>query len=193
MWVYEKKMEYPVKIKKSNPKLAKLIITQYGGPDGELGASLRYLSQRFTMLTPQAIATLNDIGTEELAHLEMIGAICHQLTADATPQQMQEAGMDAYYVDHGMGIYPQSAGGVPWNAIGIQSKGDPITDLYEDMAAEQKARSTYEYLLDLIDDPDVADPIKFLREREVVHFQRFGEALNYVRDYMDGKRIFYKK
>lgn len=193
MWVYEKKMEYPVKIKKSNPKLAKIIISQYGGPDGELGASLRYLSQRFTMLTPQAIATLNDIGTEELAHLEMVGAICHQLTCNATPADMRAAGMDAQYVEHGLGVYPASANGVPWTAASIQSKGDPITDLYEDMAAEQKARSTYEYLLDLIDDPDVADPIKFLREREVVHFQRFGEALNYVREYLGSKRMFYGK
>ena len=193
MWVYEKKLEYPVRIKTPNPKLAKIIIAQYGGPDGELGAALRYLSQRFTMVTPQAIAALNDVGTEELAHLEMVGAICHQLTANATPQQMAEAGLDARYVDHGLGIYPESAGGIPWNAAGIQSKGDPITDLYENMAAEQKARSTYEYLLDLIDDPDVADPIKFLREREVVHMQRFGEALNHVRDYLGRKRMFYGK
>ena len=193
MWVYEKKLEYPVKIKKTNPKLAKIIIAQYGGPDGELGAALRYLSQRFTMVTPQAIASLNDLGTEELAHLEMIGTICHQLTDNATPQQMREAGLDARYVDHGLGIYPESAGGIPWSAAGIQSKGDPVTDLYENMAAEQKARSTYEYLLNLIDDPDVADPIKFLREREVVHFQRFGESLRYVQEYMDSKRMFYKK
>ena len=136
MWVYEKKLEYPVKIKNSNPRLAKIIIAQYGGPDGELGASLRYLSQRFTMLTPQAIATLNDIGTEELAHLEMIGSICHQLTANATPEEMRAAGMDADYVNHGLGIYPQGAGGAAWTATYIQSKGDPITDLYEDMAAD---------------------------------------------------------
>ena len=193
MWVYEKKLEYPVKIKTPNPRLAKIIIAQYGGPDGELGAALRYLSQRFTMVTPQAIATLNDVGTEELAHLEIIGTICHQLTNNATPEQMREAGLDARYIDHGLGIYPESAGGIPWSAAGIQSKGDPITDLYENMAAEQKARSTYEYLLDLIDDPDVADPIKFLREREVVHMQRFGEALNHVRDYLGRKRIFYGK
>lgn len=193
MWIYEKKMEYPVKIKKTNPKLAKIIISQYGGPDGELGAALRYLSQRFTMVTPEVIATLNDIGTEELAHLEMVGAICHQLTDNATPAQMQAAGLDARYVDHGLGIYPESAGGIPWTAASIQSKGDPVTDLYENMAAEQKARSTYEYLLDLIDDPDVADPIRFLREREVVHFQRFGEALNYVRDYLGSQRMFYAK
>jgi spore coat protein JC len=193
MWIYEKKLEYPIKIKRSNPALAKLIIAQYGGPDGELGASLRYLSQRFTMITTQGIATLNDIGTEELAHLEMIGAICHQLTDRLSPEQMRAAGMDAYYVDHGLGIFPQSAGGIPWSAAGIQSKGDPMTDLYEDMAAEQKARSTYEYLLDYIDDPDVADPIKFLREREVVHFQRFGECLRYVKDHLDSKKVFYGK
>ena len=190
MWVYEKKLEFPVKIKKKNPALAKFIIAQYGGPDGELGASLRYLSQRYSMVTPQAIATLNDIGTEELAHLEMIGAICHQLVKDATPEEMQKAGMDANYVDHGLGIYPQSAGGIPWSAQYIQSKGDPITDLYEDMAAEQKARSTYEYILDLLDDPDVIEPIKFLRSREIVHFQRFGESLGLVRDYLDSKRMF---
>ena len=184
------KLEFPVKIKKKNPALAKFIIAQYGGPDGELGASLRYLSQRYTMVTPQAIATLNDIGTEELAHLEMIGTICHQLVKDATPEEMRQAGMDANYVDHGLGIYPQSAGGIPWSAQYIQSKGDPITDLYEDMAAEQKARSTYEYILDLLDDPDVIEPIKFLRQREVVHFQRFGESLQLVRDYFDSKRQF---
>ena len=193
MWIYEKKMEYPVKIKRSNPKLAKIIIAQYGGPDGELGAALRYLSQRYTMVTPEAKAVLNDVGTEELAHLEIIGAIVHQLTARATPQEMAAAGLSADYVDHGLGVYPQSAGGIPWSAASIQSKGDPITDLHENMAAEQKARSTYEYILDLVDDPDVADPIKFLREREVVHFQRFGESLRVVQDYYDSKRIFYKK
>lgn len=193
MWVYEKRLQYPVKIKNCNPRLAKIIIEQYGGPDGELGAALRYLSQRFTMVTPQAISALNDVGTEELAHLEIVGAICHQLTANATPQEMRDAGLDARYVNHGLGIFPESAGGIPWNAGGIQSKGDPITDLYENMAAEQKARSTYEYLLDLIDDPDVADPIRFLREREVVHMQRFGESLNYVREYLDRKRMFYGK
>ena len=166
---------------------------KFSSGDGELGAALRYLSQRFTMVTPMAIATLNDVGTEELAHLEMIGTICHQLTQGLSAKQMADAGMDTDYVNHGLGIYPEGAGGVPWTAAYIQSKGDPITDLYENMAAEQKARSTYEYLLDLIDDPDVADPIRFLREREVVHMQRFGEALNYVRDYLDSKRIFYGK
>ena len=174
-------------------KICAVYLTQYGGPDGELGAALRYLSQRFTMVTPQAIATLNDVGTEELAHLEMIGTICHQLIDKATPQQMREAGMEVEYVNHGLGIHPSGAGGAPWTAAYIQSKGDPITDLYENLAAEQKARSTYEYLLDMIDDPDVADPIRFLREREVVHFQRFGESLSFVRDYLGSKRMFYTK
>lgn len=190
MWIYEKKMEFPVKIKKTNPALAKIIISQYGGPDGELGAALRYLSQRFSMVTPEAKAVLNDIGTEELAHLEMIGAICLQLSENATPEEIKAAGFDSYYVDHGLGIYPASASGVPFTAAYLQSKGDPITDLYENMAAEQKARSTYEYILNLTDDPDVIEPIRFLREREVVHFQRFGEALRNIQDYMDAQRQF---
>jgi len=191
MWIYEKKLEYPVKVTKKNPELAKVIITQYGGPDGELGAAIRYLSQRFTMVTPQAKGILNDIGTEELAHLEMIGAIVTQLTDGASAEDMRRAGLDPYYADHGTAVFPQSAAGIPWSAAGIQSKGDPITDLYENMAAEQKARSTYEYLLDLIDDPDVADPIKFLREREVVHFQRFGECLRIVEEHLNSKKVFY--
>lgn len=190
MWIYEKKLEFPVKIKQTNPALAKIIISQYGGPDGELAASLRYLSQRFGMVTPQAKAVLNDVGTEELAHLEMIGSIVMQLSENADIEQIKKSGFDTYYVDHGTGIYPSNASGVPFTAAYIQSKGDPITDLYEDMAAEQKARSTYEYILDLTDDPDVIEPIKFLREREVVHFQRFGEALRIVQDYMDSQRQF---
>ncbi|GFI62105.1 putative manganese catalase [Clostridiales bacterium] len=190
MWIYEKKLEYPVKITKPDAKMAKIIIEQYGGGDGELAASLRYLSQRFTMVTPQAQAALNDIGTEELAHLEMIGAMVSQLTRGLSDEQIKAAGLDPYYVAHGLGIYPSAASGVPFTAAYIQSKGDPITDLYEDMAAEQKARSTYEYLIDLCDDPDVLDPLRFLREREIVHFQRFGECLNRVTDYMNEKRVF---
>ena len=190
MWIYEKKLEYPIKIKHCNPKAAKLVITQYGGPDGEIGASLRYLSQRFTMVTPQAKAILNDIGTEELAHMEIVGSMVHQLLDGVTPKQMSEAGLDSRYVEHGLGIYPMDSGGVPYTAASFQSKGDPITDLYENMAAEQKARSTYEYLLDQIDDEDVAAPLRFLRERDIVHFQRFGECLRYVQDYMDSKRQF---
>ena len=190
MWIYEKKLEFPVKIKTKNPELARLILTQYGGPDGELGAALRYLSQKFSMITPEAKAILNDIGTEELAHLEMIGAIVSQLTDDISFEEIQEAGLGGYYVDHGLGIYPASGSGVPFSADTIQSTGNPITDLYENLAAEQKAKATYEYILNLTDDPDVITPIKFLREREVVHFQRFGEALRIVEDYLDSKRQF---
>lgn len=190
MFIYEKKLEFPVKISQTNPNLANLILTQFGGADGELAASLRYFSQKFDMITPQAKAILNDIATEELAHLEMIGSICMQLSENADIDEIKKAGFDKYYVDHGTGIYPSNAGGVPFTAAYLQSKGDPITNLYEDMAAEQKARSTYEYLMQMTDDPDVISPLKFLREREIVHFQRFGEALRIVEDYMDSKRQF---
>ncbi len=177
MFVYEKRLQYPIKIKQTNPKLAQIIITQYGGPDGELGASLRYLSQRFTMPVPELKATLNDIGVEELSHLEMIGTIVYQLTKNLTEEQIKAAGFDAYFVDHTTGVYPSAASGVPYTAAYMQVKGDPITDLHEDMAAEQKARTTYDNILRYCDDPDVIDPIRFLRQREVVHYQRFGEAL----------------
>ncbi len=190
MWIYEKKLEYPVKIKRPNPKMAKYIITQYGGPDGELAASLRYLSQRFSMITPQAKATLNDIGTEELAHLEIVGTMVHQLVKGASIDEIREADLGAYYADHDRAVYPVSASGVPFTAAYLQSKGDPVTDLTENMAAEQKARSTYEWLINLADDPDVIDPLRFLREREVVHFQRFGEALRIVQEYLDTPRLF---
>jgi len=190
MWVYEKKLEYPVKIKKPDPRMAKVILTQYGGPDGELAASIRYLSQRFSMVTPEAKATLNDIGTEELAHLEMVGAMVKQLTQGASIKEIEDSGMAAYYADHDKAIYPASASGVPFTAAYVQSKGDPRTDLYEDMAAEQKARSTYEYLLNMADDPDVIGPLKFLREREVVHFQRFGESLRHVQEYLENKKRY---
>lgn len=190
MWVYEKKLEFPVKIKKPDPRMAKVIITQYGGPDGELAASIRYLSQRFSMVTPEAKATLNDIGTEELAHLEMVGTMVKQLTENASIDQIEKDSLAPYYVDHDKGVYPQSAAGAPFTAAYIQSKGDPITDLYEDMAAEQKARSTYDYLIHLADDPDVLAPLRFLREREVVHFQRFGEALRIVQEHLGDKKRF---
>lgn len=190
MWMYDRKLEYPIKIKNRDPRMAKLVITQYGGPDGELAASLRYLSQRFSMITPQAKATLNDIGTEELAHLEMVGTMVRQLTQGASMKEIEEGGFDAYYADHDTAVYPVSAAGVPFTAAYLQSKGDPITDLYENMAAEQKARSTYEYLIRMADDPDVIGPLKFLREREIVHFQRFGEALRHVEDYLSSKRVF---
>jgi spore coat protein JC len=190
MWIYEKKLEYPVKIKITSPKIAKVVLDQYGGPDGELAASLRYLSQRFSMVTPEAKAILNDIGTEELAHLEMIGSIVDQLIEHASVEEIKAGGMYDYYTTHGRGVYPAGASGHPFTAAFLQSKGDPITDLYEDMAAEQKARSTYEHLINLIDEPDVIDPLRFLREREIVHFQRFGEALRYVKDYMNSERMF---
>lgn len=176
MWVYEKKLQYPINIKNTNAALAKIIISQYGGPDGELAASLRYLSQRFSMPYPELKAILTDIGTEELAHLEMVGSIVYQLTRDLSLEEIKKAGFDAYYVDHTTGIYPSSAAGVPFTAAYIQSKGDVLTDLHEDLAAEQKARTTYDNILRYCDDPDVRDPIKFLRQREVVHYQRFGEA-----------------
>lgn len=190
MFVYEKKLQYPVRIKNPNPKLAKIIISQYGGPDGELGASLRYLSQRFSMPYPELKGILTDIGTEELGHLEMIGTIVYQLTRNLTMEQIKEAGFDAYFVDHTTGIYPQSAAGTPWNAASMAVKGDVITDLMEDMAAEQKARTTYDNFLRLSDDPDVNDVIRFLREREVVHFQRFGEALRLATDRMNQKNVY---
>ena len=176
MWVYEKKLQYPINIKRTNPALAKVIISQYGGPDGELGASLRYLSQRYSMPYPELKDILTDIGTEELAHLEMVGAIVYQLTKNLSMEEIKKSGFDQYFVDHTTGIYPSSAAGVPFTAAYIQSKGDPITDLHENLAAEQKARTTYDNILRFCDDPDVKDAIKFLRQREVVHYQRFGEA-----------------
>ncbi len=190
MWVYEKKLQYPIKIKNPNPALAKIISTQYGGSDGELGASLRYLSQRYSMPYPELRAILTDIGTEELAHLEMIGAIIYQLTRNLTPEQIKEAGYDSYFVDHTTGVYPSSASGVPFTAAYIQSKGDVLTDIHEDLAAEQKARTTYDNILRFCDDPDVIDPIRFLREREIVHYQRFGEGLRIATDKLDSKNFY---
>ena len=190
MFMYEKKLQYPVKIKNPDPRAAQIIITQYGGPDGELGASLRYLSQRFAMPMPELKAILTDIGTEELAHLEMIGAIVHQLTRDLTEEEVKKGGFDAYFVDHTTGVYPASAAGVPYTAAYMQSKGDPITDLHEDLAAEQKARTTYDNILRFADAPDVRDPIKFLRQREVVHYQRFGEALRRLQDKLNDRNFY---
>jgi spore coat protein JC len=190
MWTYEKQLEYPIKIRHPNPAAAKVILTQYGGPDGEAGAALRYLSQRYTMPYKQAIGVLNDIGTEELAHLEMVSTIVHQLTRGMTMEQIKESGFDTYFVDHTAGIWPQAASGVPFSSAAFQSKGDAITDLVEDMAAEQKARTTYDNILRLVDDPDVKEPIRFLREREIVHFQRFGEALRVVQDNLNSKNFY---
>ncbi|MBR5202268.1 MAG: manganese catalase family protein [Clostridia bacterium] len=190
MFQYEKKLQFPVKIKNPNPKYAQIIISQYGGPDGELGASLRYLSQRFSMPYAELKGLLTDIGTEELGHLEMIGAIVYQLTRNLTIDEIKKSGFDTYFVDHTTGIYPVAASGTPFTATYLQSKGDVITDLHEDLAAEQKARTTYDNILRLVDDPDVREPIKFLRQREIVHYQRFGEGLQIVTDKLNSKNFY---
>lgn len=190
MFVYEKQLQYPVRIATPNPKTASLIISQYGGPDGEMSASIRYLSQRFSMPYPELKGLLTDIGTEELGHLEIVGALVHQLTRTLTDDQIRQAGFDAYFADHAAGVYPQAAAGVPHSAAFLQVKGDPITDLHEDLAAEQKARSTYENLIHQVDDPDVRDVLRYLRQREVVHYQRFAEALNMVRDRLNTPNLY---
>ena len=190
MWIYEKKLQYPVKIKNPNAALAKIIISQLGGPDGELAASTRYLSQRFSMPYREVAGILTDVGTEELAHVEMISTILYQLTRNLTPEEIKKSGFDTYFVDHTTGIYPVAAAGVPFDAKYIGVKGDVFADLNEDLAAEQKARVTYDNLLRLIDDPDVCDPIRFLREREIVHYQRFGDALRIFQDKMDEKNFY---
>jgi spore coat protein JC len=191
MFIYEKRLQYPIKIQHPNPKLASIILTQYGGPAGELGASLRYLSQRYSMPNSRLKALLTDIGVEELGHLEMVGTLVHQLTRNLSDSEIQNSSFASYFVDHGTGIYPTSAGGFPWSAASMACEGDPIADLSEDMSAEQKARTTYDNILLLSDDPDVSDVIKFLREREVVHFQRFGEALEVLKDDLDQKNVYY--
>ena len=190
MWRYEKRLQYPVNIKEPNAKIAKIIISQYGGPDGEMGASMRYLSQRYSMENRRVAGLLTDIGTEELAHLEIVAAIVRQLTRGLSAKQLEEAGFAPYYVDHTAAIWPQAAGGIPFNACEFQSKGDTITDLTEDLAAEQKARTTYDNILRLVKDHDVCDPIRFLREREIVHFQRFGEGIRLVQDELDSKNFY---
>lgn len=190
MFIYQKKLQFPINIKNTNPRLAAIIISQYGGPDGELGASLRYLSQRYSMPYPELKGLLTDIGTEELGHLEMIGAIVHQLTKNLTEDQAKAAGFDAYFVDHTAGVYPTAASGFPWSAASMEVKGDVIADLAEDMGAEQKARVTYDNILRLSDDPDVNQVIRFLREREIVHFQRFGEAMQLATERMDRKNVY---
>lgn len=190
MWIYEKKLQYPVRIKNPNPALAKLIISQYGGPHGELGASLRYLSQRYSMPYPELRAILTDIGTEELAHLEMVGTIVYQLTRNLTQEEIQKQGFDVYFIDHTTGVYPAAASGAPFSAASIAVTGDTLADINEDLAAEQKARVTYDNILRFADDPDVREPIKFLREREIVHYQRFGEGLRIATDRLDSKNFY---
>ena len=191
MFIYSKKLQYPVKIARPNPQLARIILTQYGGPDGELGASLRYLSQRYSMPFDELKGLLTDIATEELGHLEMVGSIVHQLTRNLKDDQMKDPAFAPYFVDHTAGVYPASAAGVPWTAASMQVKGDPMADLVEDMAAEQKARVTYDNILRISDDPDVNDVIRFLREREIVHFQRFGEAIEILREKLDRKNVYF--
>ena len=191
MFVFEKRTQIPVCIKNRNPRLAGIILEQYGGADGELSASLRYLSQRFTMPDNMGKGLLTDIGTEELGHLEMIGAIVHQLTRNLNDEQVREGGFAPYFVDHTTGVYPTAASGFPWNAASMAVKGDVICDLSEDMAAEQKARVTYDNILRMSDDPDVNNVIRFLREREIVHFQRFGEAVRLAKEKMDQKNIYF--
>ena len=191
MWSYQKKLQYPINIKNPNPKYAQIIISQFGGPDGELGASMRYLTQRYSMPFDEVKGMLTDIGTEELGHLEMVGSIVHQLTRNLKDSQIQDSAFAPYFVDHTTGVYPTTASGTPYTAAFMQVKGDPITDLTEDLAAEQKARTTYDNILRLSDDPDVNDVIKFLRAREVVHFQRFGEAVQLLREKLNQKNVYY--
>ena len=190
MFLYEKKLQYPVKIKNPNPALAKIIISQVGGPDGELGASLRYLQQRYSMPYNEIIGLLTDIGVEELGHIEMVSAIVYQLTRNLTPAEIKRSGFDTYFVDHTTSVYPQAASGTPFSASAIGVKGDVLADITEDLAAEQKARVTYDNILRRVDDPDVKDPIRFLREREIVHFQRFGDAMRIAQDRLDCKNFY---
>lgn len=190
MWIYEKKLQIPVRVEKCDIGMAKFLITQYGGPDGELAAALRYLNQRYTMPTKKAQALLTDIGTEELAHLEIIATLVYKLLKGVPVEQLRAAGLGAHYVDRGRGLFYTDANGNPWTAAYIAAKDDPVADLMEDMAAEQKARVVYEHLINMTDDPGVKDALRFLREREIVHFQRFGEALNDVHDYLGCKKVF---
>lgn len=190
MWNYERRLEYPVNITEPNAMLAQAIISQYGGPDGEMGASMRYLSQRYACPYREVSAVLTDIGTEELGHLEIVATIVHQLTKNLSMEDIEKSGFANYYVDHTIGIWPQAASGMPFSAAQFQSTGDIIADLMEDMAAEQKARLTYDNILRLIHDQEVCEPIKFLRAREIVHFQRFGEALRIVQDRLNEKNFY---
>lgn len=190
MFNYEKRLQYPVNITRCDPKAAMIIMSQYGGPDGEIGASLRYLSQRYSMEDRLTAGLLTDIGVEELGHLEMVSVIVRQLTKNLTPEEIKSSGFDKYYTDHTLAIWPQAAGGTPFSAETFQSTGDTITDLYEDMAAEQKARLTYDNILRLVKDPEIADPIRFLRVREIIHFQRFGEALRHIQEQRDAKNFY---
>lgn len=189
MWIYEKKLQYPVRVSKCDPRMAKFLLEQYGGADGELAAALRYLNQRYT-IPDKVIGLLTDIGTEEFAHLEMIATMVYKLTKDATPQQMEEAGLGAHFANHDHALFYQNAAGVPWTATYIQAKGDPIADLYEDIAAEEKARATYQWLIDMTDDVDLQDSLRFLREREIIHSLRFQEAVEILKADQGSQKLF---
>ncbi len=175
MFAYEKRLQYPINIKKKNIRMAKLLVTQYGGSNGELAAALRYLNQRFTMPDNRGKALLTDIGTEELAHVEMISTMIYQLLKDATPEEMKAAGLASHYAEHKNALYPTDANGVPFTVSYFATTGDPLADLSEDMAAEEKARATYENLINLADDQDVIDVLLWLRQREIIHFNRFKQ------------------
>ena len=185
MWYYVKTLQYPINLKCKDLQMAKFLISQYGGPDGELSAALRYLNQRFTMPTRKAKALLTDIGTEEMAHVEMIATMVYQLMENASVEELKKADLGGHYTDHGRGLYYTDATGNPWTATYIQNKDDVIADLHENMAAEEKARATYEWLINLTDEYEIKEILKFLRQREVVHFQRFGEALVNVQENID--------
>ncbi len=182
MYSYVKKLPYPVNIRKKDLKMAKYLITQYGGPNGELGATLRYFSQKFTMPDEKGKSVLNDIATEEFGHCEMICSMVYQLTKDATIEELENAGLGTMYVEHNKAIYPSDSNGIPFNAAGFASTSDVFADLTEDMAAEQKARSTYENLINIADDQDIIEPLLFLRQREIVHYNRFKELFDYYKN-----------
>ncbi|WP_346917213.1 manganese catalase family protein [Clostridium sp.] len=182
MWYYVKTLEYPINLKCKDLRMAKFLVAQYGGPDGELSAALRYLNQRYTMPTGKSKALLTDIGTEEMAHVEMIGTMIYQLMNNATLEELEEVGLGGHFTNHGRAPFYTDPNGVPWTAAYIQAKDDVVADLHEDLAAEEKARATYEWLITQSDDYQIKDILRFLRQREVVHFQRFGEALDDVQD-----------
>lgn len=185
MWQYQKKLQYPVNIKNKDLRMARYLVTQYGGPNGEMAAALRYLNQRYTMPDERGKALLSDIGTEELAHIEMISTMIYQLTKDATVEELKEAGLGSNFAEHGHSLYPTDSNGVPFTVAYFAATGDPLADLYEDMAAEQKARAIYENLIDMTDDPDIIGPLLWLRQREIIHFNRFKELYDFYKSTMN--------
>lgn len=190
MWIYQKTLEYPVNIKNTDPRMAKLIMTQLGGPNGEMASAIRYLQQRYTMPTGKSRALLTYIGTEEMAHVEIISSILYQLMSDCTPEELKAAGLGSNYATFGHGLQPVDSNGVNFTTAYINVFGDSVTNLHEDMAAEQKALATYYQLMNLTDDPDVKDVLRFLGQREIIHYQRFGEALMDVYEFTECKQQF---